>query len=294
LSLFREECKELSAELLGRDSGRWEDEVDLLSNACYHGVTSLIGNQTLGEEYCDIMQTVTSRRREGKDLPIWRNLKIPSPQRRVHLMLLQVLVPYLYHTTRKSGRVMPQHPNDSAFRRCITATWNKFLSLCVNYDSLFSHLQRLHLAIFYFFGAYLQISKRLTGIRYIYLRQPDMGRPGYELLGLLLTIQLVVTTLQAFREWLRGRSGRSAEDTLQILPMPGEGRSLVAEESDEDDADGPKCSLCYSVRKNTTATECGHLFCWDCICRCITNKPECPLCRQPCALPKLICLGHYK
>jgi hypothetical protein len=26
-----------------------------------------------------------------------------------------------------------------------------------------------------------------------------------------------------------------------------------------------KCSLCLEVRKNTTLTTCGHLFCWSCI-----------------------------
>lgn len=34
----------------------WQKEINTLSELCYHGLTTLLGSQTLGEEYCDLAQ----------------------------------------------------------------------------------------------------------------------------------------------------------------------------------------------------------------------------------------------
>lgn len=89
----------------------------------------------------------------------------------------------------------------------------------------------------------------------------------------------------------------SAEDDaltiLQVSEIPEEMRA------------GRSCTLCLEERTASCATECGHLFCWNCIYgwgrekvsmmmsihEAVTEivlKAECPLCRQSLSLTKLL------
>ena len=60
----------------------------------------------------------------------------------------------------------------------------------------------LSLAVFYFSGAYYQLSKRLFGLRYIFTRKVDASeqRVGYEVLGILLVLQMIVQGYLHVRE----------------------------------------------------------------------------------------------
>ncbi|SPC62430.1 related to PEX10 - peroxisomal assembly protein -peroxin [Ustilago sp. UG-2017b] len=58
-----------------------------------------------------------------------------------------------------------------------------------------------------------------------------------------------------------------------------------------------QCTLCMDQRtphKGTSAvTECGHCFDWNCITSWIAEKPECPLCRQPLQLHKILPIYNF-
>ena len=69
----------------------------------------------------------------------------------------------------------------------------------------------------------------------------------------------------------------------------GGGEEVVEEEEDVNSS----CILCLCPRTATTATVCGHLYCWECISESTTNKPECPLCRHPQLPSQLLRLNHY-
>ncbi|GAM89231.1 hypothetical protein ANO11243_072680 [Dothideomycetidae sp. 11243] len=167
----------------------YASEARTLTEVLYLGLTTLVGNRTLGEEYCDIVQVEDD------------TLRLPSLFRRSGYIVSTVLLPY------GLTRILP------AFRRRLWAKLEFSLRqgkrdskpsrthklqsyLLSNLDTITSPspIYAASLAIFYFTGAYYHLAKRLWGLRYIFTRrlEPSEQRIGYEVLGVLLTLQLAV------------------------------------------------------------------------------------------------------
>lgn len=153
------------------------------SDLLYLCLTTLVGNRTLGEEYCDIVQVEAT------------SLRLPSLLLRAGYILSSVLLPY------GVSRWLP------AFRRRLRAyleqtttkhTWVYRLKqyMLDNIDTLTSPsiIYAIGLASFYFTGAYYHLAKRIWGLRYIFTHKLEkhQERSGYEVLGVLLMAQLGV------------------------------------------------------------------------------------------------------
>lgn len=53
-----------------------------------------------------------------------------------------------------------------------------------------------------------------------------------------------------------------------------------------------QCGICLENPNLSTATGCGHIFCWQCINKALIFKEECPRCRQPCKKKEIVLLTN--
>ncbi|KAG0370227.1 peroxisome biogenesis factor 10 [Gamsiella multidivaricata] len=279
--ILKDQVKDAVRDIFGsRIQHMYQTEVDVFSDLCYYSLTTLLGMQTLGEEYCDIMQIKSSAG------------TFPSLPRRSALVFWHVLVPYLYskgaQELRRRTRSQPQqqqrhtgHRLDATLsetepKKEPSASMIKFKAAVHNWlptlQNFFkTHGHSAHLAVFYFFGAYYSFSKRITGIRYIFNRKlsPGEERSGYEVLGVLIVIQLVIQFIQWRRQIAAQAQEKAAVTALTAGNTIGE-KGVVAqqdkvEEEDEDEDEDEDFT-------RTTAE----------------INPECPLCRQHVQLSALL------
>ena len=165
-------------------------EARTFTDLLYLGLTTFVGNRTLGEEYCDIVQVEDD------------TLQLASIVRRGGYILSSVLLPYsltrILPAFRRKVRGKLELSLRRSGRKSSQRTWVAWLQTYIlqNLDTITSPspIYALSLATFYFTGAYYHLGKRLWGLRYIFTRRldPSDQRIGYEVLGVLLMCQLAV------------------------------------------------------------------------------------------------------
>ncbi|GIY21058.1 peroxisome biogenesis factor 10 [Caerostris extrusa] len=251
---------------------KWKDFSATFSDALFFSLTTLSGLQTLGEEYTNIIQVDRSLQ------------SIPSKWARFTDIGLRTIGYYfllrLQTSLENELSSISTAESDDEEDPCITHLKNYLLIIF----KAITVLQRIHLIIFYLNGSYNNISKRLIGIKYLVIRRwlvrPEHQKP-YKILGWLAASQLL---LNLAINMYNVKTKVSSAPAVQKENNPS-GKGAATSQN--------QCSLCFEKRNSSTATPCGHLFCWSCITSWMQNKEECPLCREAFPPSKLIFLQNY-
>lgn len=316
-SILLENLSSILRRLYGsRFAHRWDSEAGIFTELLYLGLTTFIGNRTLGEEYCDIYQVENESQ------------KLPAIGRRAGYILSVVLLPYtlskLLPSLRSRIRLRLDsslaHTPKSSLRYRLQTYILENLSTITSIST--SPIYALSLSVFYFTGSYYHLSKRLFRLRYIFSKNlaPSDQRVGYEVLGVLLVLQMAVQTYLHVHSTIttslptKGASAmldngvevgllsdqeapgvneveakadssrlRISQTTHTPLPPSMNPRYNLADASTLawlQPKQQRKCTLCLEPMKDPSVTTCVHVFCWTCILDWVDEKPECPLCRQ--------------
>lgn len=252
-SFVSDACRDAFRHLFGaRITVAYHNETKLLGQMLYYVLTTGAGQQTLGEEYCDIVQVAGPN-----GLP-------PTPARRVLFILYHTTVPYLaermssrlasrgivvaesqsgdfsddrapwssQQSTDSPSSSSSQTPNSTLsrlkdkYRRLQSYLIQQWPTLVPVTREVLQLILRANLMFFYFEGLYYHISKRTAGIRYIFIGKQTNQRPRYQILGVFLLIQLCVIAAERLRRRNLSSLGTSARPTSIGTYQQSEGRGL--------------------------------------------------------------------
>ncbi|XWW97266.1 hypothetical protein V2A60_005248 [Cordyceps javanica] len=220
----------------------------------YFALTTLPGNRTLGEEYCDLVQVSSSSSRRGGAAG-----SLPGLRTRAAYIAGSILLPYAVSRTLPALRSRLR----TVLQRRIDALEGKeqeedddddeddddeqdgkqrsggsggrgggrevrlwrYVNTHLSSLTSAAPVQAVTLALFYFGGGYYELTKRLLSLRYVFTRAvPDTpDRAGYEVLGVLLVVQLAVQGYLHVRDTLaetlappRDRAGAAAGGLVDV------------------------------------------------------------------------------
>lgn len=276
----------------------WQRELQLAAEVAYYGLTTVLGNQTLGEEYCSTIQ-VGARDRSNKYV-------VPGVVRRSAAIALQVCGPYL---VEKGFEALYQKIRERSLGDWIQSEqdYERLEQYAGYVEEVLNMCSRLHLALFYINGIFYHLGKRLTGIRYVMVRYglakgvssyPQLNT--YRILGWLIVLQLAVKlyswiSVRIKKRWSRVNSISSDGHRAREVTKPGLRVILESATVPKSTLQSKfKCPLCLEQCKVQTATPCGHIFCWSCIAEWCSDKSECPICRATTRPQQLVCLQYFQ
>ena len=225
-------------------------------------MTSGKGKRTLGEEYTNIRKHSTSFSINSRAFKLLLILSIPTP----HILK--------YILNKHYNKVINAIQNP--FLKSMLMSFVKITTSTKTWDLL----RTINLIKFYLGGKFYTLKHRLFNLSYISLDDDQqsinkLDKP-FEILGYLLIFRLLIQVLSFIKPHLLTSHTTSSSADVKI-----DGNTINLDESDENhnnysylneqemsklnDEGQRKCILCLEDRVSTSAMNCGHLYCWDCV-----------------------------
>ncbi|KAL4908133.1 hypothetical protein BDW74DRAFT_146906 [Aspergillus multicolor] len=189
----------------------YSEAIKHLMELLYFSLTTLTGNRTLGEEYCDLVQLEDD------------TLRLPSISRRIGYVLSSIMVPWtlqrilpsfrqrlraklersIARQQMKAQQQQKKEPSLSSKNKSKQPSFftklrvQKYILEHLDSITSLSPIYALSIATFYFTGSYYHLSKRFWGLRYVFTKKLEENeqRVGYEVLGVLLVLQIAVQSI---------------------------------------------------------------------------------------------------
>ena len=271
---------------------KWQREIQLLAELAYYGITTVGGNQTLGEEYCNIVQVATTA--------VGKPFFAPGFLRRTLPILVQTLGVY---AIEKGLEILYRRVRDRNLGQFDISeqTYERLERTVETVEDIFTGASRLHLAFFYLSGLFYHFGKRLLNVRYLAIHYESQETADvspmttYQILGWMILLQIAIKIIKWGYSKLRDRRvkiGNRTECSDNEEEEESGGKVVLEVESEY--GSGVRCPSCLEECQAATASLCGHIFCWSCICEWTSEKAECPVCRTSVKPHQVICLQHFQ